>query len=414
MFPTVDPAKFYGTARRIAADTSAATLGYIIGGVKGAKRAVQVSKSLPIEMKRKYEGGSSSSVKRARIIGKTRFKAIRGRRRGVFGRRSVSKKITKSLNPRQKRLVRRIATSVVHDEEPQGKYLKRYVMYMPTSVGTTTSAVQNVINTGLYGAANQEGTTIFSVGSGQKIIDAASVLYNGKTKGFNVSSTTNNLSYDNLIIPDFYHRIDYTFHNNTPVIMEMYFIESSPKTNMLNNFYQNWNAALEAQVGTDEVMTYLGNRPQYSGQMKRMYNMKTTKRLLKPGERFTYTLKTYAKHVKFNDFIASGSASTQNWYQKGLTKELCVIFHQPATTYLNGASTSTLYSYNVENAAGYAVSVDAKEYISMRKPENVADSVGNIDGALVLWNYQYSEPTVVPTANVVVHPKAISIVQAQQ
>ncbi|AJD07480.1 putative capsid protein [Odonata-associated circular virus-12] len=293
------------TWREIIGGASAATLGYISGGFRGAKTGFKAWKSLPNSMKRKaprYLGKANLNSKKARVTKTTTTtKTTRVNRKKPARRRLARTKGCKPLSKCMKKQVANIALRTIHKERPLGRYDKHVLYNFPTSLGSPTDPIQTVVNQLVFGSSGGYTDANMAVGSYNKLVDSISVLFNGKAAAF--YNAAGNINPAGTIVPDFSHLAVYQFTNNTPVTQHLLIYETTPKEDRSQSVYDGWLACNNTQVGgTTRAITYFGNRPEKYSQFRDAYRILKKKTIiLKPGQRFSYSLKTSSKHLKMDD-----------------------------------------------------------------------------------------------------------------
>lgn len=357
-------------------------------------------------MKRK----STETPQKSKASKKMKMDVKKRKSRKMRSIKRISKK-SKKGSSKLKKIIRGETLKIIHSERPLGTYQKNVLYNFPTVNGSTTTPLQNVVNQVLFGNSGGYEDANLATGTYTKLIDAVSVLFNGKAADFYTS--TGNLSPSGVIIPDVVHKARYTFTNNTAVKQCLLIYETTPKEDRpTQDVYTTWNACNNLQVGgVTRGITYFGNRPELYSQFRDAYNiLKKKMYVLKPGESFTYKMQSSAIHLKLDDWLPVGS-TTPVGYRKGFTKELLVIQWNGETF---GYPNSTSYmagSWNVTNDVGYGIGVESREWFKMRCPENV-DSTRNDDNVFCIFS-RYFDDISSTAANTVVTP-AITVTALKQ
>lgn len=314
------------------------------------------------------------------------------RRRGKYGRgkmvRRVNRKKLKTgrLSKVAKRQVVRLARKAVHGDRPIGKVNLNCIYNLPCVQGSPSTPLQNVVNELKFGSTTGYANAKMVVGNYTKIIDAISIMFNGKTAAIPYT-TTGDLSPGGMIIPDFKHDIYYEFCNNSPVNQFFLIYEVTPKEDTTSDVYTTWTACNNTQVGgSTRAVTFFGNRPEYYSQFRDQYTiLKKKSVIIAPGRRFSYHMGVSSAHLKLDDWLPVGSL-TPTIYRKGWTKELLIInWNQPV--YGQSAVSSFMGgTWNVPDSSVFGVGVEAKEYFKARLPDNLNPANYNKDNVWCVYS----------------------------
>jgi len=393
--------------------TSAGVIGYITGGIKGAKKSVVGFDSYQNSMKRKAQvvvvpnkrvkGGTSyrKSRKGKVILPRKSMKARKGKAR--TSRKSI-KRASRALNKR----IRTVAIKAIHGEEPTGKYVKNVLYHLPNSIGSGSLATQTVVNSALFGGSNTHDGQ-FVVGSYSKLVDALSILWSSKTAGFYTS--TGDLSTAGMIVPYISHTARYEFVNNTTVTQVMLCYECVTKEDTNASVYSNWNAMTVVQKGgTTRGTTFFGMRPEYYPQFKEQYSFTKKEIRLKPGERVILSQNVSQQHLKFDSWAPIGGG-TPFVYRKNFTKELLIISWNAVTAGLGAVSTRPGITLQVPGQDYYTIGVHMTDIITCKMPENLS-TTANLNNTLAVWN-QYDNEVSTGGTNTVQSP-SVTLVSAGQ
>jgi len=263
--------------------------------------------------------------------------------------------------------------SVVAKKVPHGVYRKHWVGTM-TSVLSGQQVWQENCYYGSPGSRSVVGSD-FLFFNESRLKDAASVLFNNKTKGMNYPDATNNFA-----TPGFKYNLKSAsvkalFRNNTQCPIEFVFVECVSKRYTNSFAADEFSDALTniAQTGgTAVTKATIGVYPNQLSQMKQMYNMKTVKKVLNPGDFYVYT-KSY-KDLKL-DWDKFHEGNTLKFFLKGITTELLVSM-TPAvgvSTDSGGGSATTISGRVCNPTAQYGVSVDVTEEYTVEAPDTTDD-----------------------------------------
>lgn len=402
--------------RDVVGSVSASTLGYILGGFRGAKAGFRGYNSYQNMLKRKASArgtkrktsgstsGVNTTIKRIKVQVTNNKKPARRRVK------SYSTKGCKPLTPCLKKQIKNIALKTIHSEQPRGKYILHYLYRFPQVYGSGATPAQNVVT----GLATATGSSIppwslLVCGEYRNLIDAISVLFNGKTANFTYTAV-GDATPSQMIVPDISHLAVYEFTNNTLHEQVFLMYETLSKEDTDTNIYSAWSAmSVPQEGGTTRGVTYFGMRPEMYPQFKDAYRIvKKTFKVLKPGERMKYVMKVRDKHLKFDKWMKAGT--TTPWrIKKNFTKELLIINWARPIVGKQTATSNTMAEWNCADVAGFGITIQKDDYITLRCPENIT-TVNAKDNALcVLSGYEgildpASVTTVVPRSITVVSP----------
>jgi len=374
---------------------AAATLGFIAGDVPGAYVAYQGYYSLRNYMKRKSEVPQGRYV-RARTLGpyaaNNRQPATRKlvRRRKPMGvmqrtRRKACGKARRvpKLNAKQLGQVKREALKAVHGDKNVGKFCKNLIgEAIYAGPGTLTTPTQTVLDAFTHRNVSIGVDTIFSVGQFETMIDAVSVLFGIKQSA--IYTATNNLSEENMIIPNYHEKRAYTFHNNTPIRYNFLIYEVTPKEDSDISAADVWATCTTNQTGGfTRSIQYEGMRPEMYPQFLTKYKiLKKQAFSLNPNKDHTIIQQKSSSHVAFNDWKKPGGSTSK--HKAGFTKDLLVII-QTAPIFGDTAEVGqTGGMWGVQNEPGYQIGITMQSVITMACPENVANTNDKDDLICVL------------------------------
>lgn len=379
---------------------SAATLGFILGDLPGAYAGYNLYNRLrdslpnhyePVTMpvsKRRYVGSMQSRNRKRRA---TASKPVYRKKSTVkkfksFKRQKVGRKCPK-MSKCTSQQVRKIAQSVVHKERPRAVYEKNILYEAPGVHGSTSNPAQSVYSTLRFGSGVNYFDAAMAVGTTTKIMDAVSVLFNGKVTNLNVPAVGNFASFSQMVIPQFKHTAQYNFCNNTNTFQVFDIYETVPKEDTNTGVYSAWLAMSVPQLGgTTRPQTYFGMRPEMYPQFKDNYRiLRKTKKVVAPGRRFTYNMSCQMDHLRFDHWMQPGT--TTPWlYRKGFTKELLIINYSKiivGAPQAGGGGGTIGIEWNGFQKEAFGVAVESLERFSMSCPENV--DVSNVrDNAIAV------------------------------
>jgi len=408
-FKPIDPSSFYGPVGSV----SAGVLGYISGGVKGAKKSIGAFNSYQNSMKRKASDTivvvpnkkrKSSSTKK--LVKRAVKKALKKATKKSSRKSKTARKESRALNSR----IREVAIKAIHGEEPTGKYVKTVMYHLPNSIGGSNYMTQTVVNTGLYeGATTHDGQ--FCVGTYSKLIDALSILWSTKAAAFYTS--TGDLSSAGMIVPYIKHRATYEFVNNTLVTQVLLCYACCTKEDTNASVYSNWaNMSVVQKGGTTRGITFAGMRPEFYPQFREQYTYEKKEYRLLPGARIIIALDTGSKtHLDFDKWAPIGGG-TPYTYRKNYTKELLIINWNAVTVGYGASATDRPAIVNqVTGEAGYTIGVQMTDVITCKLPENIS-TTENKNNTLCVWNH-YDQNIGAGDSNTIITPAINEVNPAQ-
>lgn len=275
--------------------------------------------SAPMKRKAGSQGGRSSKRTRSSF---RRMRAYR-RRKPTFRRKVVARK-NRKYSKAVKKVIKGTVENVLQCKLARGSYTKLYSM--ERAVVNTTANKQLVWANGERGGANADpystSALFFNPFHMERLLDAASVLYNGKTKSLKYETTTNNFANEGKKL-----NVDFTYCSYTltmknthrcAVVIELY--KGTPKSDHDNDLYSDWAAGYSAQPWeqTAPDPTTYGQTMTNNPQVKDSWKIKHQRIYLAPGASKTiYT--TWKGCIDFDRFksggvlVQHGKGISQNW-----------------------------------------------------------------------------------------------------
>jgi len=327
-------------------------------------------------MKRKYEGGHGSN-KKAKVT----------RRKVRFAARSFRKKKAAAT-----KFVKNVIDSKAMCSEPVGHYTKQYGLELANPSGLVGSDVIYVGGTRSF--TNSAPYTVFGCAflpnNYKKLLDAASVLFNGKTAAVDFENGTNNFATNLLKLDVMYASYKITLTNNTQQVFYVECVEvinrDSTQTNVIDTasavaLSQKWGG----NVLTSGIPTIIKANNEYNVPMplkfgmyeglEHKYHFKPVwKRKLKPGKIATYIDIMHQQCIDFQKHNAVGSADLAS-YARG-QKQVFFRFRAKAmNSYKNTGGAqgfTTIYSGNAN--AAYGIAVDVKETYKILQPNSTSEA----------------------------------------
>lgn len=175
---------------------------------------------------------------------------------------------------------------VLSKNKPTGNYTKTYT-------GNLTTLNDNTYT--FHSRVSRETTALlgsdFLFFDVRKILDAVSVLFNGKPTAMNGYLTPGNMDDKTTKFRLQYASVAVTFKNITDITWDCEFWAIDNKHQDAATFDSDYTAALTNlnQVGgTTSLITKIGVQPSQIPQLAKNYHMKKIKKTLKPGYSYTY------------------------------------------------------------------------------------------------------------------------------
>lgn len=186
--------------------------------------------------------------------------------------------------------VKDIVKKEMSKEHATGSYYKNYA---GTLLLPSTSANLQICSDHLFwsqGSVVKQRLRFFCP---DQFVDAASILFNGKTAALPDTATTNNIADPELKFNVAYASAHATFRNCLPIPIELIVYEVRSKDLESDWFGDDYTDALEStnlnQVGGSTVnRSSLNVSPTMLDALKTRYKIKTTKKVLLPGQPMYY------------------------------------------------------------------------------------------------------------------------------
>lgn len=254
---------------------SGATLGYITGGFRGARLGYKYGKEAGKSYRNKNQMAPISTKRKAVSTAGTKRKVSKKRKmttsRKIKAARSVSgwkvpKRITKKKSfkktreTKNKKTVAAIVQRTLDKNTTINVYRKNYCM--DQKVEYNRPDLQLYIVGGRRNDANTapftEKALQFTPISVEKILDAASILWNGKTVSIDSSIETGNFDLSKTSVHVQYASWKLELRNFSPVALDIEVIEVTNKdTYNSDNFFKN----MQLEVGQNNIVAYNYNTP---------------------------------------------------------------------------------------------------------------------------------------------------------
>lgn len=380
-------------------ETSAATLGYITDGVRGARNALVAYRRLSqsnrnmVQTRRTRQtsagGTRSRSVSRGRSS--TRLPSLAARTASSRGRsRTRSKSRGRPSYKNQFKIIkakvtpkfRKAVQKVINSSEPVGQYRKRWV----ASCFAPNSSLRSVTTDGYYGAGLTTGSD-FKFLSEPRLKDAASILFNGKTKALDYGVGTGNFASDGFKLPLLGATCSINVTNQSASEIEVLLIKmvskkDSPQAKTAYSRYVEALAVMEQTGGTGVGITYPIVEPSQVPGLSQYYNINTKRRTLKPGQSMGSV--HYVKSVTL-DWDKMSDNGSLSYFIKHVTCEYLLIY-RPAVS-VGTLTTLSASGRKALDIAANSLVVECSEYYRIGAPD-VTDDARRKDNAC--WYYSDS------------------------
>lgn len=374
--------------------TSAATLGYITGGIRGAKKGLLSFNALKRKRKdvESYPKKKMPPIPRSRATKKKRYL-------GLSFRKSLKKKpftkkrkrVTKAkISRKRSKAIKGIVKRVIECDFNHSTYQKSYGQIvnptgasnvssgLPVTHSVHTNGVRNDVN-GATGTPTSTFNLSFTPFNIYRLLDAASVLYNGKTPSMLIDSLTNSFEPKGLTVNFQYCSYKIHLRNVTTAPIEIEIQELSRKVGSNNTAYEIWQEAAKSVVwkGTAaNALTYNTRPQQYEKFNHMMKTIKCDKIVMLPGASKTLFYKFEKTCVDFNKYLDAADPPVLYKYPKGIGRELMIISNPMPTVTYDNISTPTLgycgIGASLSKRYGLVVVVD--EFYKIQQPDETIDT----------------------------------------
>lgn len=383
------------SARDLARDASAATLGFIVGDVPGAIGAMSAARRLdrivrerePYNLRRRPVAAVSAAPppRRARQRPTPRRRRRRSRY-GVRGRRSMS--------TRQRRAVKGIVKRVIECDFNSSIYEKTcfYALRCDTTGLVMQRAEQRVEGAAFTGAATGLNSNyLFNAFTPKRLLDAASILYNGKTIAEDYTPVAGNFPVKALTVNYQYCSKKFTFTNHSHQAYEIEWNECVPKAPNDGEILDKWVDALKTEnwKPTTPTPQDYGQRPQMLAAWKTLYTTKNTTFTLKPGETRTF----FYKFTGCVDFSKVMKNETEIWsYSNKFGMQFSAIIRAKLNygweRAINESNVPYIGPLTIPNQANSGIACQIDEVFKIQQPDETKEAYeGNFRAWLTKGGY---------------------------
>lgn len=217
----------------------------------------------------------------------------------------------KGLTKVEKKQVRAIAERTHHKGVPTSVIQRNFVGHH-SSVVTAANTV-DLFNNVQRTAGNTTPYTSVAMGitpfNGNRLLDAASCAYNGKTLAINYENTTNNFAFTGLKVNINHASYMMKLKNSTEMVYEMTLYRFKNKVNSNTDVYTDYSNAIASElwVGGAPSVTTINLTPGMLSAMHEKYTWRTEKFHLPPGaeKKWYLTWKGCLDGEKLSDGAAS-------------------------------------------------------------------------------------------------------------
>lgn len=373
--------KVIRTIEKGVAVSAGATLGFIGGNVTGAVLGGTLAGKLT-EMKRKgsYSQGGSRNT--------TTGSAPNKRRRISKGRRVGRKKVLSRKGKKQLvRTARRKLKSMIKKEimctQSKGAYHKGYVgeyrvhNILPNAQVVTRSMTRG-LNNGTPYTATAFAFTPFNL---KRLLDAVSVLYNGKSKAINYEATVDNFPDQGKGLQVDFTYCSYTMRlsNQSKVPMDVVLYKATSKMNHSQTFIDAWSNSINSQpwrAGAPAITVVNMTPGVGDAEMRRHWTWKPIKFQLLPGQTKFFSAK-WKGCLDFSKYMSSG---TLQEYGKNISEEWTFVFKPSFSIRGNRTTNSLIMGHygidgpDADDAALKAIVFEVKEVYNCLQPPEADDT----------------------------------------
>lgn len=366
--------------RKVAAVASGAALGFITNNVTGAYIGGYVGAKLA-DMKRKQVEAMQREWKK-RKIGSKQSAGLRKRRRPTKSTKWLKKgTVVKSNTPakRSKRNFRKSVKMIVKGamkcDVPIGTYHKFYVQDI--NMQNTAANNQLVYTCGQRAGGNS--TPYTSEGMSwcpfnlKKLLDAASVVFNGKSKAINWEDTTNNFSNPKVLQVDVvYASYELRLKCISEQELKCKLVRGRAKKNFGTGLYDVWNTAIgnARWVGGAPNINTIGIAPTGWKELDNGYDVKVEEFTIRHGEEKVFRT-SFKGCVDFQKFYQGDSLQS---FGKGISESWNLVVIPAKTIYKSNTTPDVLATRGVTSGFNDYFNVEIKEVYKMYQPEITADA----------------------------------------
>lgn len=373
------------------AKASGAVLGYIAGDLPGAYLGSVAGEKLyhlAENMKRKASNPSLFTQRKDRKTYTRKKKASKRAKRAAYKQMKKAKKAATKA-------VKKIVKKTLDCTFPIGTYHKAYVgeMYWNNITPNTQVVWGDMQRNKAHTTPYTQLAMSFSPFAGMRMLDAVSVVYNGKTKAINCENVLNNFPVRNLNVDFSYCSYELELTNNSSYAYDVIIYMGTSKRDQNDSVGEAWDDALYdfpwRQLPQREIIPPTG--PPYfediypgknqinittSGfkQLELRYNIKAKHFKLLPGHRKRF-FTTYKGCIPFHKHLVNGEL--QN-FMKGISQSWIFVAKPCASVYYNpetdtaGKLTGAV-GVTQGNNIGQAITCEVKEVYKFLQPETTDD-----------------------------------------
>lgn len=355
--------------KKAIAYSSAATLGYISGGSKGAIKAVKLlpkvtqkeSRMAPVSKKRKREGPS--------------YKRI-GWTRNVLRRKKQKKRYTKKSRKDTKK-IKNIVKRQLECDFNKGVFERNILMNYPTK--SVIAGQQDIITYGLVDSPTGYGSLTNNLRltglCPYKFIDAASVLYNGKSSTLGPGSAVGNFDPDKTSVNVIYSSQKLTITNLSDYTYDVHMLEAKARQNNDDaNMVIAWSDAIantQWKGGITPTQIYQGMFPTQLSRWGEKWSVVQQKKFqMKPGDKRSF----FQKWSGCVDFVKYANGTAVSRTNRGFSQYMFVYTpivtnnHKPGATYENAVNRIT------GDESDQVFAIEINEVYKIQQPDETLDA----------------------------------------
>lgn len=260
---------------------------------------------------------------------------------------------------------------VLSKNKPTGTYTKTYTGNLKTFSDNVYSFHKDVsrVTTTLAGSD-------FLAFDTRRVMDAVSVLFNGKTAAMNGYLTPGNLDSKTTKFRLQYASYKMSIKNTSDITLDVEIWAVDNKHQEAQTFvdaYTESLANLNQVGGATSLITKIGVNPSQIPQLAKNYNIKRIKKTLKPGNTCTYFTSIADRTI---DFIQYWEGAEEQFFQK-FAKQLYIRTKPTLSVAYNNLTSASAYFGGSATAFQHPVMVEITEKYKVDAPDDVASANEN-------------------------------------
>lgn len=300
------------------------------------------------------------------------------------GRREKRARRTTRTKKSIKTAIKKVVKNVIECDFNNGIYEKAFVSmndircndsYSANAQSVITYTQRNLGNAGVY-TPKALALEVFTT---SKLLDAASVLYNGKSSAINYEATSHNFDTKGLKINYQYVHASWRLKNATLTAYDCDLYEATPKQTTNTSFSDAWDNSHKSApwIGTTPGVTQIGITPGQAQGLKRTWDYKKHSFRMMPGDEkvFHFTFKGCIDYEKLR-YESSPGVFDKYEYIKNLSKTLTLISVPTLDTATDGANNRVgrMTANLTPDAVPRCFVWECKELTKVQQPDETLDT----------------------------------------